>query len=339
MSGVAGRRTPTPEGKGASMDVRGNPSITLRQLWHFVTAAEAGTISEAAKRLRMAPSAISMSLAELERMAGTQLAVKRKAHGLTLTAAGRAAYAQAREILDLADEIVHLGGDGLRAVRGPLAVGCYMPLAPAVIPQMLRAFAEECPEVDVNFVEGYHDDLQQRLVSGAIDVAFLYNAALEPEIRTAPLLEVPPYLLLAEEHPLARVDEVRLEALDGEPFVLFDAAPISTRVLELLGDHGISPAIRHRSRSYATVRSLVGAGMGFSVLYQRPELDLSYLGLGVVAKPIAEAEDRRPPRVSLAWSCQVRPSARARAWLDVALATFATGEEPRRAGPVEPTRT
>ncbi len=304
------------------MDVRSNPSITLRQLWHFVTAAEAGTISQAARRLHMAPSAISMSLAELERLTGTQLAVKRKAHGLTLTSAGQAAYAQAREILDLADEIVHLSGDDRSRVRGPLTVGCYMPLAPAVIPHMLRAFAEACPEVDVNFVEGYHDDLQERLESGAVDVAFLYNAGIDPGIRTVPLLDVEPYLLLADDHPLAGRDEVAVAEVGDEPFILFDAPPISTRVLDLLGDLGVRPDVRHRSRSYATVRSLVGAGMGWSVLFQRPELDLSYAGLRVVSKPMRELDERVPPQVSLAWSQSVRPNARARAWLDVAVATF-----------------
>ena len=39
-----------------------NPSITLRQVLHFVVAAETGTMSEAARRLHMAPSAISIGL-------------------------------------------------------------------------------------------------------------------------------------------------------------------------------------------------------------------------------------------------------------------------------------
>ncbi|MET0979116.1 MAG: LysR family transcriptional regulator, partial [Paeniglutamicibacter terrestris] len=49
------------------MNLDSHPRLTLRQLWHFVVAAEAGTMAEAARRLHMAPSAISMSIAELER--------------------------------------------------------------------------------------------------------------------------------------------------------------------------------------------------------------------------------------------------------------------------------
>ncbi|WP_120006552.1 LysR family transcriptional regulator [Nesterenkonia muleiensis] len=302
------------------MNIRGNPSITLRQLWHFVTAAEAGTISEAARRLHMAPSAISMSLAELDRLTGTQLCVKRKAHGLTLTSAGQAAYVQARQILDLTDEIVHLAGDR-SSVRGPLTVGCYMPLAPAVIPHMLRAFAQRYPEVEVNFVEGYHDDLQEQLLVGTIDVAFLYDIGLTPEVRTVSLLEVRPHLLLAEDHRYAGRQDVHLDELSEEPVILFNAPPISTRVLDLFRDQGLTPEVRHRSRSYATVRSLVGAGMGFSVLFQRPRLDLSYAGLGVVSQPL-DITAESDPYVALAWSRQIRPNARSRAWTEVAMHSF-----------------
>ena len=309
------------------MDIRGNPNITMRQLWHFVTAAEAGTISEAARRLRMAPSAISMSLSELERLTGSQLCVKRKAHGLTLTSAGRVAFAQAKQILDLVDEIVHFSGDERSSVRGPLTVGCYMPLAPAVIPHMLRAFAEACPGVDVNFVEGYHEDLQEQLLSGAIDVAFLYDAGLDPEIRTVPLLSVRPYLFLADDHPLAKQADVRLADVAEDPLILFDASPISARVLDLFRDAGLTPEVRHRSRSYATVRSLVGAGMGISVLFQRPKLDLSYAGLRVVSKPLDERANTAPPFVALAWSRVMHANARTRAWLEVAVESFSEEDE------------
>lgn len=304
------------------MNIRGNPSITLRQLWHFVTAAEAGTISEAARRLHMAPSAISMSLAELERLTGTQLCVKRKALGLTLTSAGQVVFTQAREILDLVDAVVHLSGDDHSQVRGPLTVGCYMPLAPAVIPHMLRAFAEACPEVDVNFVEGYHSDLQEQLLTGAIDVAFLYDAGLDPDIRSVSLLSLRPYLLLADDHPLAERDDVALTDVADDPLILFDATPISGRVLDLFRDAGLEPEVRHRSRSYATVRSLVGAGMGVSVLFQRPKLDLSYAGLRVVSKPLKQRADVAPPFVALAWARSMRPNARNRAWLEVAVESF-----------------
>lgn len=303
------------------MDIGTNPNITLRQLWHFTTAAQCGTISEAARRLHMAPSAISMSIAELERQVGVQLCVRRKSHGLTLTSAGQLAFEQARQMLDLADELVHLSGGEKERLRGPLAVGCYMPLAPAVIPFMLRSFAERCPEVRVNFVEGYHDDLQDRLLAGDVDVCFLYDSSLVADIRSVPLMSVQPKLLLPEDHALAERASVSLAEVAEEPVILFDAPPISTRVLDLFKNQGLDPQVRHRSRSYATVRALVGAGMGVAVLYQQPALDLSYAGLHVVSRPL-DAPGAPTQSVALAWAAKLRPNARARAWTELAVERF-----------------
>ena len=303
-----------------------HPGITLRQALHFVVAAETGTMSEAARRLHMAPSAISMSIAELERVVGAQLCIKRKSKGLTLTSTGVAVFRQARRLLELADEIAALSRGGDRAdLRGPLTVGCFMTLAPTTIPPMLAAFARQCPLVEVDFVEAYHEDLQDRLLAGSLDAAFVYDMDLAPALRTAPLFSVDPYILLPEDHPLAASESVSLRDIAAEPFIFFDAPPISRRVLAMFGDAGLpAPRIQHRSRSYATVRSLVAAGRGVSILFQHPEFEAPYQALGVALKAVTDpiVATRAQATVSLAWAGSMPLNARAQAWVDVAAQHF-----------------
>lgn len=301
-----------------------HPSITLRQVLHFVVAAESGTMSEAARRLHMAPSAISMSIAELERIVGAQLCIKRKAKGLTLTSTGIVVFRQARQLLDLADDITSLAKRDRADIRGPLKVGCYMPLGPTMIPPMLLDFATQCPHVEVDFVEGYHEDLQERLLNGSIDAAFLYDMDVSPALKTAPLLSVNTYILLPENHRLRESEVVSLKDVAADPLIFFDAPPISTRVLDMYRAVGLAPDIRHRSRSYATVRSLVAGGRGVAVLFQQPMLDAPYEELGVVLKQIAEprASAGAQARVCLAWTRSMRLNARAQAWVDVAVERF-----------------
>ena len=161
-------------------------------------------------------------------------------------------------------------------------------------------------------------------------MAFLYDVGLSPEIQSVSLMPVHPYLLLPENHRLlegegaeagAEDAELALQQVAEEPVILFNAPPISTRVLDLFREAGIAPEIRHRSRSYATVRSLVGAGMGFSVLFQRPWLDLSYAGLGVASLPLTARPDT-DPQVCVAWARDVRLNARSNAWIEVAQESF-----------------
>ena len=51
-----------------------------------------------------------------------------------------------------------------------------MQLAPTIIPPMLADFADQCPHVEVDFIEGYHEDLQDRLLNGSIDAAFVFGS-------------------------------------------------------------------------------------------------------------------------------------------------------------------
>ena len=307
------------------MNLSSHPAITLRQLWHFVVAAETGTMSEAARRLHMAPSAISMSIAELERITGAQLCVKRKSKGLTLTSTGHAVFLQARQMLDLADDLVSMSRGERSSVRGPLTVGCYMPLAPTIIPTMLAEFAAQCPHVDVDFVEGYHEDLQEQLLDGSIDAAFLYDLEVSPALQRAPLQTVAPYVLLPETHPLRSADRISLRHIAGDPLIFFDSPPISTRILDVFQGAGQTPNILHRSRSYATVRSLVASGRGVSVLYQHPDQIAPYEGLRVLVKPLEAPVMgvRNPPTVAVAWTRSIRLNARVQAWIDVAVERFA----------------
>lgn len=306
------------------MNLESHPQLTLRQLWHFAVAAETGSMAEAARRLHMAPSAISMSIAELERIVGSDLAIKRRAKGLTLTATGRIVLQQARTLLELAGELETLGQGNRASLRGPLTVGCFMTLGPTIIPTMLSAFAEQCPQVEVDFVEGYHEEMQQALLDGSIDVAFLYGTEVSPALRSAPVTVAEPYVLVSRDHPLSDAESVTLQEISRDPLVLFDAEPVSRRILGLYEQAGISPLVRHRSRSYATVRSLVASGRGVAVLFQQPALEAPYHELRVVLKHLQIPRHGNPDSVSVsvAWPRSTRLNARAQAWIEVATELF-----------------
>lgn len=305
------------------MSLATHPQLTLRQLWHFVVAAEAGTMAEAARRLHLAPSAISMSIAELERIVGAELAIKRRAKGLTLTATGRTVLRQAREMLELAHEVETMGHGTRASLTGPLTVGCFMPLGPTIIPPMLNAFALQCPKVEVDFMEGFHQDMQAALLDGSIDVAFLYGADISPALRSATVAMAPAYVLLPADHALAAEASVSLEQIATDPLVLYESDPITQRILGLYQGSGISPQIRHRSRSYATVRSLVGTGRGVAVLFQQPALEAPYGELQVVLKPLTLPDNQTAAvPVSVAWPRSSRLNSRAQAWVEVAAELF-----------------
>ncbi|MDR7303626.1 LysR substrate-binding domain-containing protein [Haloactinomyces albus] len=298
------------------MDLRNQLGYSLRQLTYFVAIAETGTISAAAQRLHASQSAVSLAVNELERALGTQLCVRRKAHGVVLTPTGAEVLRQARTVLQHAEELQAVASGRGAELSGPLAIGCYLTLAPTVLPWLLAGFGDRHPGVRVDFAEGTQDTLQQRLLAGELDLAVLYDMEILPEIDSAALYTTRPHILLPADHPCAEQPEVSLRELASHPMVLLESPPSTQHTMKVCRAAGMAPTVRHRTTSFETARALVGRGLGYSVLVQRPSNERTYEGFRVVCKEIAEHVGE--VAVLLAWPRHSRLSARAGAFIDYA---------------------
>ncbi len=284
---------------------------TLRQLAHFVAVAETGTISGAAEKVHLSQGAVAAAVSELEKIFRVQLMVRRKAHGVTLTPAGKHLYARAVVLLAEAEELELSTASGGRELAGPLVIGCYLTLAPTVLPPLLSGFPALHPQVRLEFVEGSQDGLQERLFAGELDLVVVYDTDLLPGLAGVELYQAPAYVLLPQGHRLAHLDELSLAQLAEDPMVLLDAPPSSRHTMSLFEQAGVEPNIRHRTTDFEVTRSLVGRNLGYSILIQRPATDSTYEGLPVVAKSLSPAVN--PLSVKMIWPKEFRLTDRAQA--------------------------
>ncbi|WP_235436743.1 LysR family transcriptional regulator [Arthrobacter sp. RIT-PI-e] len=292
------------------------PGFTLRQLAYLVAAADHGTLSAAGQHLHVSSSALSDALTDLERILGARLTVRRRAHGVTLTTAGARVVDQARPLLGAARELATSLRAGEGELVGPITIGCYPTLAPTVLPPLLHHFGEAHPRVDLHILEATHDQLEGRIESGDVDVAFVYDTSVPGNPRCERLFSLPAHVLLPATDPLAAADGVRLEDVVGRDLILLDAPPSSQHTLSLFASRGLSPRIRHRTTSYEAVRTLVGRGLGYGILVQRPANPASYEGYPVVMKEILPAVE--PVGIDVIWSATQDPPERV-----IALIAFA----------------
>jgi DNA-binding transcriptional LysR family regulator len=291
-----------------------SPSYTMRQLQVFVAVEDAGTIRGAAQSLRVSESAIAAALNDLETALDVQLFVRRKAHGVTLTPSGESVLPRARALLAQAAELQAEASGGTGVLTGPLVIGCYPTLGPTILPALLSGFGARHPGVAVDFHEDTQDRLQHRLRRGELDLAILYDLDLFTGLRTVPLASRAPSVLLPSGHPLGSVPRLGLSALASEPMVLLDAPPSSSHALAMCRLAGFSPVIRFRTANFETARALVGRGLGWTLLVQRPHQDLTYEGLPLLVRT---PDDPALPAVTVvaAWHGDVRLSRRASAFL------------------------
>ncbi|SFL29417.1 LysR family transcriptional regulator [Geodermatophilus ruber] len=299
----------------------GPGDYSLRQLSHFVAVAECGTISAAAERLYMSPSALSGSITELERVLGAELCVRRRAQGVTLTPLGRQVLEKARQLLADAAELTYMVRGGGAELAGPLGIGCFVTLAPTVLPRLLSEMESAHPKVTLDFLEGSQDVLHEALLKGRIDVAVMYDMGGLEGLDTILLYEACGYALVGEDHPLAQQPTVTLEDLAPEPLVLFDQPPSTNYAMSAFDARGLVPHIRHRTQSYELTRSIVARGRTYAILVQRPPNKSSYEGLPLIEREVVPPLPAVP--VVLAWPSDVRLSPRARALAELTRRLYA----------------
>lgn len=265
-------------------------NITLKQLEYLIAAAEAGSVTAAAARVYLSQSAVSTALTDLEASLGVQVFI-RHPRGLALTNAGERVLADARRLVAGMADLRNSASESDDALSGSLIVGCYSTLAPILLPRIIADFMALHPGVDLTFTDGSQTQMETKLRDGSLDLALMYDyqmdhARLPKDLVANMIVSTPPYVMLPEGHELAAKESVSLQELAPAPMILFDLAPGGDYFLSLFSRQGVVPNIRYRTSSFEMVRSLVARGLGYSILNQRTNINVSYEGLGFITRPI-----------------------------------------------------
>ncbi len=262
--------------------------FTLRQLEYFVAVGEAGSIALASEMVNVSSPSISAAISQLENEFGLQLFVRKHAHGLSLTQAGRQFMTQAKTVLSETEALNRLADNISGFVQGPLAVGCLLTFAQIIVPGLRREFESRYPDVTVSQVERDQTALIEMLRRADIDVALTYDLDIPTDLTFLPLAELPPYAIFGESHPLANRTSVSLEELQEFELVLLDLPLSSEYFLSLFAQNGTKPNIAERSRDMAVLRSLVANDFGYSLLNIRFSNDTAPDGRRLKYVPITD---------------------------------------------------
>ncbi|MEV2215309.1 LysR family transcriptional regulator [Streptomyces sp. NPDC050997] len=188
--------------------------IDPRLLRAFLAVAEELHFTRAATRLYVAQQALSRDVRRLERELGAELFV-RTTRQVTLTADGERLVPYARRALQAQDELLAAFGQAR-----PLLVDLN---SPGLVTgrQVLYRARELAPEHEL--MARYESGLTYaagELLAGRLDASFGRFAGLDPVLRAGlehqPVRFEPMAVVLPEEHPLAELEAVPVDALAGE---------------------------------------------------------------------------------------------------------------------------
>jgi len=229
-----------------------------------VAVADSGSITQAARLLHSSQPAVSHQLATLERETGTVL-LRRDPRGVRLTPAGRAAVADARRAIEAATSAVRSARAAGEATGGSLRLGCAQSLVSVLAP-VIREWHRRHPEVAITLRESTAaDELHGFVDSDEVDLA-LMPAPVPGRFTITTVAEEEIVLTAPTGHPLAEQPTVRLEDLEGVPFVHYAAENgLSAWLDRSFARAGVRPEPVMRTAVTTAAPQLAAAGLGIAV--------------------------------------------------------------------------
>ena len=191
--------------------------MELKQLERFLAVYDNGSLALAAKTLELTQQALSATLANLEEQIGTRL-FDRGPGGVTRpTAAGEALVSHARAQLAAdkraLDEITNL----VEGRTGTVTIGVGEAFAGDIIVDAVKALRSDFPEVRVNLIEGYSEQLRYRLYDGEFDfiAAGVSAFELDQDYTREQIYSTDDIVVCRADHPLAGRAKLSLKDLCG----------------------------------------------------------------------------------------------------------------------------
>ena len=243
--------------------------MILEQLRIFVAVAERGHVTQAARALNMAQSAVSASLANLERRYQTRL-FHRVGRGIELNEVGRMLLPEARELLARVTQTESMLADLVGLQRGTLLVQASQTIASYWLPRHLVTFRTLRPEVEIRLGVGNSADVAQGVLSGAANIGFIEGEAHHPRLNAKVVARDQMMLVVAPHHRLAQKLTLDPAELINETFVMREIGSGTRSVLEAawLG-FGLALDNLHiglELPSNEAVRAAVEAGAGVAAI-------------------------------------------------------------------------
>lgn len=224
-----------------------------------------GSFHQAAAELSYAQSTVTMQIQRLEADLGVQLFERGKK--ILLTEAGRLFYEQSLDIVRRMERLQSNLAELQNGEAGKLRLGVTEPTASCRLPQLLMAFMNGNPKVEISLEIASTPLLVDGLRQGDLDFALCSAPETVEDLYFHPLFQEKFVLLLPVNHPLAGLEHIKLSDLEGHRLLITAATcPYRKKLERVLQDNGPLSIETMEIGSMTALRHYVASGFGIALV-------------------------------------------------------------------------
>jgi len=236
-------------------------ALTLGQLRVFLEVADLGNIKDAAEKIGRTPSAVSMSLKQLEeQLGGSLFESDRKT---TLTSLGEYVLTVARAEVRGFDRSVAAVQAYARNEIGRLEIACVPSVATQLIPMVLNDFLTPRPDIELDVRDADSESVELSVERQRVELGIAGRPANAGIVAFTPVFRDRFVLVCSAESPLAQTDAPIQAGEIGNIRFIANGASADMHAPEF---QAISQASRLMVRNVTSLLALVRADFGVTVL-------------------------------------------------------------------------
>ena len=243
--------------------------MKLHQLRYLAAVAQNGlNITAAAEKLHTSQPGVSKQIKLLEDELGFQIFVRDGRNLSRVTPAGQQVIDRAVRILREVQNIKRLSDDFKDEARGSLSIATTHTQARYVLPEVIKQFRGQYPEVRLHLHQGTSEQIGEMAALDRIDFAIATGSqSLLEGYTLLPCYRWHRHVVVPKGHPLARHKEPTLKQLASYPIITYVFSFTGPSSLhDIFATEGLVPNVVLTARDADVIKRYVRLGLGIGIV-------------------------------------------------------------------------
>ena len=266
------------------------PNVEVRHLHAVIALGEELHFTKAALRLNLTQSALSRQITEIEKQLRFRLFTRdnRRVVRVELTDAGQVFVAEARSSLLHMERAFHLARTAHDGAGNVLTIGHSHEADQAWVSDLLAVRLPLYPNLAIRLISQFSIELVRSVLAGELNLALVTAPPKDSQLEASPFILTPLYAVLPESHAAAEKEQLALQDLAKDEWILFARRVhpvIHDAILDAARREGITPTHAHDIITAQQAVHLVSEHVGVAILTKPTTVDFS--AEGVVLRPLS----------------------------------------------------
>lgn len=239
---------------------------TLKQLEYFLAIVKYGSIRRAAEELDISQPTLTAQISKLERIFKLHL-FERARSGTVLSPAGQHMLPYIQIMIKEMNNLLDAAEIATNGSKANYRLGVSPTLGPYLLASLLPMIHEQYQLLKFYVREDTPNKLKNGLLDGHYDLLLTPLPLAHESFHIEPLIREEMFLVMADDHLLAKKNEITKADLAGEKVVTLEENHIySKQVEQLCEKFGCTLLHGYHSNSLDALRAMISTGVGIAFL-------------------------------------------------------------------------